>query len=874
MTMNPESENTHLINPVSTAELVSPAQKTRATMSLESQERFESDMESPYSQDIASSPNFGDSDDSVPALNLSGSPSPTSRRVSIGDSVPATPTSHLIESARVDNDSDTSSRYHRIHSTPYPKPRLPLQLTPHPQARVVSLPEWTRNRDPFLEAMRNLRSVSSPARFKRPPLSPLCGEETSFEVSGSSQSVASSISFPALPEQESVRRSILSEQISSLSVSREQFYTAPEGFFLTPPSFKSITLSPITTGPERSLPQDRYLPSIREDDSTCSVEPNSEDEVSLMLQRATLDTSSHYNRSSVSFSNTSRSSSPESVVFLSSIPRVSRSFLGGKAESIPEASSTQGPVYDPAHGPAVHTDGNISQERQCAETHVERHESEPSGQYAAVVQEEPKMIVNKDEASDISIIPSSRGTMRREPDWIFFDPPRPIPALHGPPSLPYARCPSGAEGVVLDDQQELDGVVWGLSEKDPRSHRLDEHGRIETPNAGQFLFATENIRPPCKATRDSRKAEPNVTPSVPEAQQLTAGHTSRPLSTISEDALTSSPNSKEKHVRFVDSTNEDQLAPKGYRASAPSLTPASTSEISELKPPADLTKILLDQVEKAREMPKPLHPSVAPASRKEILDQLRRFGVPFRPYGLPTPPSTVSPQFVSQFPSSDLLLAPGRLVQHGNPRPLTITPEPSIPKTFAQAAMQDRAATVLLKPPQDSDILTRATGLVPPSLSNIKSIPLLRLQQRQRAGMDPWRKDEQPLGEVVPSAHGVRTEAVRDVNESSASIVKTSQPNSTLCQVDSASAIASVAENTVPTDTGGLSSLNRRQRRSNKRAPQEAPSAKSEPPSKENHQAAGSKINSDSNRKSSRQTGRKKNQRTRTDSLPQNASRT
>ncbi|KAH7339554.1 hypothetical protein B0J17DRAFT_767273 [Rhizoctonia solani] len=870
--MHPESENAHLIDPISTAELASPVQKTRATISRESQGRFESDMESPYSQGIASSPRFGDSDDSVPALNLSGSPSPTSRRVSIGDSVPATPTSHLIESARVDSDSDASPRYHRIHSTPYPKPRLPLQLTPHPQARVVSLPEWTRNRDPFLEAMRNLRSVSSPARFKRPPLSPLSAEELSFGVSGSSQSAASSISFPVLPEQHSVGRSILSEQISSLSVSREQFYTAPEGFFLTPPSFKSMTLSPVTTGPERSLPQDRYLPPIREDDSRCSIEPNSEDEVSLMLQRATLDTSSHHNRSSVSFSNTSRSSSPESVVFLSSIPRISRSFLGGKAEPIPEASSTQELVYDPAHGLAVHDNDESSQEHQCAETHVERPEGEPLQQCTTAVQEELKIVVKKDEALDIPNVSSSGVTVRREPDWIFFDPPRPIPALHGPPSLPYARCPSGAEGVVLDDQQELDGIVWGLSAADPRSRHPDEYSRIEASNAGQLVFATGGVRPSRKTTQEDRRVEPNVTPSAPEARPLTVGHTSRPLSIVPEKTSTSSPNSKEKHVRFVDSTNGDQLASKGYRASAPNLNPVSTSGASELTPPADLTQILLDQVEKAREMPKLLQPSVLPASRKEILDQLRRFGVPFRPYGLTTPPSTVSPKFVTQFPTFDPFLAPSRLVQYGNPRPLTIVSEPSVPKTFAQVAMQDRAATVALKQ-QDSDIPTRDTGSVPTSLSNVKSIPLLKLQQRQRAGMDSWRKDEQPFGEITSSTHGVRIEAVRGVNEPSISAVKTPQSNSTPCQVSSASATTPATEKTAPTDTNGPSSLNRRQRGSAKRAPQEAPSAKSGSPSKENHQAAGSKINLNG-RKTSRQTGRKKNQRTRTDSLPQNASRT
>ncbi|THV02446.1 hypothetical protein K435DRAFT_836488 [Dendrothele bispora CBS 962.96] len=40
-------------------------------------------------------------------------------------------------------------------------------------------------------------------------------------------------------------------------------------------------------------------------------------------------------------------------------------------------------------------------------------------------------------------------------------PPRPIPALHGPLSLPYARCPSGAEGTIIEGD-DLGRMIWGL----------------------------------------------------------------------------------------------------------------------------------------------------------------------------------------------------------------------------------------------------------------------------------------------------------------------------------------------------------------------------------------------------------------------------
>ncbi|KAF8813794.1 hypothetical protein BYT27DRAFT_6356873 [Phlegmacium glaucopus] len=47
--------------------------------------------------------------------------------------------------------------------------------------------------------------------------------------------------------------------------------------------------------------------------------------------------------------------------------------------------------------------------------------------------------------------------------WVSWanSPPRPIPALHGPSSLPYARCPSGAEGTLVEGD-DLSHKIWGL----------------------------------------------------------------------------------------------------------------------------------------------------------------------------------------------------------------------------------------------------------------------------------------------------------------------------------------------------------------------------------------------------------------------------
>ncbi|EAU91772.2 hypothetical protein CC1G_04540 [Coprinopsis cinerea okayama7 len=62
-------------------------------------------------------------------------------------------------------------------------------------------------------------------------------------------------------------------------------------------------------------------------------------------------------------------------------------------------------------------------------------------------------------------------------NWALWttSPPKPIPALHGPLSLPYARCPSGAEGTIIEGDQPST-MIWGL---DPVEH--SQAGSGEAP---------------------------------------------------------------------------------------------------------------------------------------------------------------------------------------------------------------------------------------------------------------------------------------------------------------------------------------------------------------------------------------------------------
>ncbi|KAF9010514.1 hypothetical protein BDQ17DRAFT_1322357 [Cyathus striatus] len=67
----------------------------------------------------------------------------------------------------------------------------------------------------------------------------------------------------------------------------------------------------------------------------------------------------------------------------------------------------------------------------------------------------PKTFLRDDTSKDSAYID--------ENGWVSWTTsPQPIPALHGPLSLPYARCPSGAEGTIIEGKN-LSRAVWGLN---------------------------------------------------------------------------------------------------------------------------------------------------------------------------------------------------------------------------------------------------------------------------------------------------------------------------------------------------------------------------------------------------------------------------
>ncbi|CAA7261685.1 unnamed protein product [Cyclocybe aegerita] len=82
--------------------------------------------------------------------------------------------------------------------------------------------------------------------------------------------------------------------------------------------------------------------------------------------------------------------------------------------------------------------------------------------------------------------------------WITWanSPPRPIPALHGPLSLPYARCPSGAEGTVIEGD-DLSNKIWGLggddSQNASRSTRNNNDASVTPGSLGMVEYRESQL---------------------------------------------------------------------------------------------------------------------------------------------------------------------------------------------------------------------------------------------------------------------------------------------------------------------------------------------------------------------------------------------
>ncbi|TFK20975.1 hypothetical protein FA15DRAFT_759037 [Coprinopsis marcescibilis] len=95
-------------------------------------------------------------------------------------------------------------------------------------------------------------------------------------------------------------------------------------------------------------------------------------------------------------------------------------------------------------------------------------------------------------------------------DWSFWanSPPKPIPALHGPLSLPYARCPSGAEGTIIEGDH-ASNTIWGLDQQYSLRLSTPEPEVFAVPEP-RFLYSKQAHMYTGRATGIGNTRKPNT----------------------------------------------------------------------------------------------------------------------------------------------------------------------------------------------------------------------------------------------------------------------------------------------------------------------------------------------------------------------------
>ncbi|CDO77325.1 hypothetical protein BN946_scf184775.g15 [Trametes cinnabarina] len=128
-------------------------------------------------------------------------------------------------------------------------------------------------------------------------------------------------------------------------------------------------------------------------------------------------------------------------------------------------------------------------------------------------------------------------------------PPRPIPALHGPLSLPYARCPSGAEGTIIEEPESLPRVIWGL---DAEASKNSRQANVVPPRSVPKKLASpadpHNTRPPIHNSSE----KPPVPQALVNTKAQTRNHTVPYLQGSTSVSLPPPPDFILKHSEPID----------------------------------------------------------------------------------------------------------------------------------------------------------------------------------------------------------------------------------------------------------------------------------------------------------------------------------
>ncbi|KAF7306083.1 hypothetical protein HMN09_00763400 [Mycena chlorophos] len=243
-----------------------------------------------------------------------------------------------------------------------------------------------------------------------------------------------------------------------------------------------------------------------------------------------------------------------------------------------------------------------------------------------------------------------------ETGWISWasSPPKPIPALHGPLSLPYARCPSGAEGTIIEGE-DLSRMIWGLGleESQPGSNTNTPDIPQNTPSLPPRLQTQRNAQP--QSSRDEASTRDHRVVSSPQSESWTDTFAVRDDLDAFEDQLRSFSGQRGLGLDWQETLRHRDVEPAkpqpsvsvSLKPSAPVFVPANKQQPT---PPSQFPRIFVE----------PRH-TILPSPRLSAMELAQQYRADKRPQDLlPTPPSSSSPQwtpqqhYVDPFPPLDL----------------------------------------------------------------------------------------------------------------------------------------------------------------------------------------------------------------------------
>ncbi|KAI0743543.1 hypothetical protein C8Q80DRAFT_845625 [Daedaleopsis nitida] len=158
----------------------------------------------------------------------------------------------------------------------------------------------------------------------------------------------------------------------------------------------------------------------------------------------------------------------------------------------------------------AHEDTFTSEDAECSRVRVRSHATDvPHTPSAPSSPDSVVIIANNSNQLSRDFLRQRSDEEAPESDdgegWITWakSPPRPIPALHGPLSLPYARCPSGAEGTIIEEPDSLRRVIWGLDANESAPSR---------PLSKPLNSQSATFKPAVKVARDPVKVIVEIKP--------------------------------------------------------------------------------------------------------------------------------------------------------------------------------------------------------------------------------------------------------------------------------------------------------------------------------------------------------------------------